>query len=126
MHEWSLAQTLCDELVRLSDAHRAVRVRRVRLQVGVLANVVPELLHEAFTHMRRAYPQTATTELDLEVLPLVLECPRCGRLDAGSRLVLVCPRCRSTRVTLVQGEELHIRDVELELQATEAVHGRNP
>ncbi|MBZ0268150.1 hydrogenase maturation nickel metallochaperone HypA [bacterium] len=116
MHELSLVQGLCGQLDELARQHGACRVRELTVEVGVLSNVVPELLRQAFLAIRPQLPLLREAELTLREVPLTVVCRDCGRATDVSEPRFRCPACDSPRVTASGGEELLLRDVSLEIE----------
>ena len=52
MHEYSLVQSMFDQMSDLVATHRALSVRRVRVRIGRLAGVDPELFRTAYEMFR--------------------------------------------------------------------------
>jgi hydrogenase nickel incorporation protein HypA/HybF len=55
-------------------------------------------------------------ELVIHEVPLVVSCAECGGESELQEFVFHCPRCGSTRLDVLQGEDLLLRQVELETQ----------
>ena len=71
MHELSIVQGLCRQLDELATENGASRVHAITVEVGVLSNVIPELLRQAFLAFRPEVPLLAEAELTVrEVLTL--------------------------------------------------------
>lgn len=109
MHEYSLIQALVDDVGR-QVLGRAGSVRRVRVRVGALSGVDPELLATAYDTFR---PHTicADATLELVTVPARWACPQCRRqIEAGERL-----QCCGGPAQLVQGDDLVLEQLELEV-----------
>lgn len=115
VHELSIVLGLRDQLAELARQHGASRVHRVALDIGALANVVPDLVRHAFVAVQADDPLLAGAELDIREIPLTVACLDCEAQAEIDVLKLQCPRCGSARARLAAGEELTLRDVELEL-----------
>lgn len=116
MHELSLAMGLCRQLARIRRERGATRIRAAVVEVGVLSNVVPELLRQGYLACREQVPELAATELVVRSVPLTLACGACGRTCETDALRLRCPECGSDRVTVRAGESLLLREVHLEIE----------
>lgn len=116
MHELSLVQGLCRQLDELAKEHGASRVTELTVEVGVLANVVPELLRQAFLAVRPQVPLIRDAEMTLRVVPLTITCRDCGAVTDVDEPRFRCPACASPRVSARGGEELLLRDVSLEIE----------
>ena len=113
MHEVSLVEALYDEAERAIRPHRLDAVRAVRVRVGALAGVDPELLRLAFegTRAERGLGR-ATLEVVWE--PTDWRCPACGAAVTDGA-VLVCAECGGP-VTLAGGDALVLERIELEVR----------
>lgn len=116
MHEVSIARGLCVQLGQLAREHRAMRIHRATIEVGAMSNAVPDLLRQAFEVVREEYTVIVGAELVVREVPLVVRCAACERESHLERFVFQCPLCGSTRLDVLQGEDLLLRDVELEIQ----------
>ncbi len=124
MHELSIMQALFEQLQGIAREYGARRVLKFRVEVGPLSNVVPELLYDAFMAFRAAEPLLEKAEMDLIRVPLRLRCADCGEVTEPQGFRMVCGSCGSKRVEVVQGEDLLLRDVELEIPE-EALNEQN-
>jgi hydrogenase nickel incorporation protein HypA/HybF len=115
MHELSLCQDLIDQVTELARKHRARSVASVRVQIGLLAGVEPLLLESAFT-IARAGTVAEHAEMLTEIVPPRVLCLACGKESEASPSDLRCPACGSGDTRLVQGEELILARVELEVE----------
>jgi hydrogenase nickel incorporation protein HypA/HybF len=120
MHELSIMQSLRDQLEGIARAHGARRIARVAIEVGTLSNVVPELLREAFHAFREADPFLSDAELEIRSLPIRVRCRGCRAESAPAGYRIRCEACGGVGVDVIQGEELLLRDVEMEVE-TEGV-----
>jgi hydrogenase nickel incorporation protein HypA/HybF len=116
VHELSICHGLCTQLRELASGHGAEKIRRVEIEVGAMSNVVPELLDQAFRAMRESAPLIADAELIVRTVPLVAHCLDCDSDQELERFVFECPDCGSTKLLVTQGEDLLLRQVELEIE----------
>jgi len=116
MHELSICRGLCTQLQQLAGEHGAEKIRRVEIEVGAMSNVVPELLDQAFQVMQQTAPLIADAELNIKKVPLMARCHGCDSDQQLERFVFECPACGSTRLEVTQGEDLLLRQVELEIE----------
>ncbi len=114
MHELSIVQALCEELIRIAERYRARKIIRVTLKIGALSNIVPELLETSFHTFKKTHPLLETSDLVIEKIPIRLECRTCGYTLETDKLSRTCPECTNI-MTILEGEELVIRDVELDV-----------
>jgi len=84
------------------------------LKVGKLAGVVPEFLQTAFD----SYKQdtiAAEARLEIEEVPLKLRCRKCAVEIEKEDFVLVCPSCSATDLEILEGLELLLDKIDLEV-----------
>jgi hydrogenase nickel incorporation protein HypA/HybF len=113
MHEFSLAKALWEQVERLRRQHRAGRVLSVRVGVGEMCGVEPDLLGRAFSQIT-AHGQAGSPALELERVPLEARCEECGSEFGVRNFRFICPRCESPHVTLLRGEHLILQEVTLD------------
>jgi hydrogenase nickel incorporation protein HypA/HybF len=114
MHELSVCQGLMRQVDHLAAAHGAAAVERIVLQIGALSGVEPPLLERAF-EIARAGTVAAAAELEIRTGPVVVECRECGGKSAVPPNRLLCSYCGEWRVRVVEGEELVLLSVELDM-----------
>lgn len=112
MHELSIAQNMVE---LIEEAARGRRVRRVRLEVGALAGVLPEALVFCFD---MATEDTLLSGAALEILnvPGIARCQDCNEVFPIDSYLATCA-CGSCRLTYLNGQELNIKSVDVEEQA---------
>ena len=108
MHEMALTRSVVDLVV---ERTRGREVSVVRLEVGALAGVVADALRFCFD---LACLDTPLEGADLEIVevPGLLRCADCGATSPCPDLVRLCP-CGSADVTIVTGQELRVRSVDV-------------
>ncbi|MBI4444271.1 MAG: hydrogenase maturation nickel metallochaperone HypA [Acidobacteria bacterium] len=116
MHELSIVSALVEQVNNVAQAHGSTRVRHLTLQVGKMSNVVPELLQQAFEAFRKVEPLLKDARMEIRQVYPLMKCGRCSQEFVPDTFSSPCPRCLSTSVELIHGEELLLREVELEIQ----------
>lgn len=112
MHEYSVVRALLDQVEQQARTHRAVAVHRVRVLIGELSGVEPDLLATAYELARMG---GICANAELEVVPVAArwECTLCGDpIPRGSRLV--CDTCGGA-ARLAEGEEILLQRLEMEV-----------
>jgi hydrogenase nickel incorporation protein HypA/HybF len=110
MHEISLVRnifkTLEDEFPGEIE-----KVRGIHLTVGILSNVQPILMQNAFEAVLEDEPVYKNTSLHVEVLPILIQCDECDKTTEVKDYKFVCS-CGKPSKNIIQGEELLISKVE--------------
>lgn len=109
MHELSITRNI---VAIVDEAARGRRVRRVTLQIGRLSGVMPGAVAFCFDIVAQG-TALAGARLDIEEIDGRAGCAACGGEFVLTQLGMPCP-CGSRQVTLIQGEELKIRTMEIE------------
>lgn len=112
MHEYSIVRALLDRVHASARDHGATAVHRLRVRVGELSGVEPELLSSAY-ELVRGNGLCAGAELELVSAPARWSCPGCGRdIDRGA--ALSCPEC-ALPARLEGGDEILLERIEMEV-----------
>jgi len=112
MHEYSIVSALMERVEAEARAHGATDVRRIRVTIGELSGVEPELLATAFETFRDG-TLCANTKLEIERIEAGWVCPQCGgKIPRGE--VLTCGTCR-VPAKLQGGDEIILERIEMEV-----------
>ena len=113
MHEMSLCESVLQIIEEQAQVQGFHKVLRVRLEIGALAGVESESMHFGFEVLRRG---TIAANAELEIIPVpaqawCLDC--CENVPMRQRFD-PCPRCGGYRLQPSGGDELRIKDLEVE------------
>ena len=113
MHEMSIAQSVLDIAFGEMERRASASVQKIKISIGEFSGVVKEALEFAFEVLTPDTP-AAGAEVEIEVLPMIAECSRCGAVECRlNDLNLNCPRCGgATRVTA--GRDMRVDYLDLE------------
>jgi hydrogenase nickel incorporation protein HypA/HybF len=112
VHEYSLVFSLIERVKEEARQHRARAVHRVRIKVGELAGVEPELLSYAFEIVREG-TVCESAKLDVEYIRAQWECSACAKPIARGN-ALQCEDCHRP-AKLTAGGEITFESIELEV-----------
>lgn len=110
MHEFSIATSLLEQLLRIGAEQRATRVVQVELRCGVTRQIVPEALELAFAAVS-ADTLAAGATLHVVTEPLRAACRSCQREFAAAIDDYRCPACGRADVVLVGGHDIVLQTV---------------
>jgi len=102
-----------ETLLEQARVHKAKRITGVKIQVGALAGVVPELLESAFDAYKKG-TIAADAVLTMVKPPFTVRCRSCGNESVRDDFVQVCPACASTDLEIIHGLELILEKIEME------------
>ncbi len=113
MHEFSIVSHLFELVARDAEKHGAIGVSRIRVKIGVMSGVVPQLFSEAFHTVKRG-TLAENAELDIIHQEIVISCA-CGYTGGIKDRTFICPKCGEHNIEVKDGEELILQQLELEL-----------
>jgi hydrogenase nickel incorporation protein HypA/HybF len=120
MHELSVCQGLLDQVAGIARQHQATGVKLIRLRIGPLSGVEPQLLEQAFP-LASAGTIAEHAELAIETLAVRVRCETCGAETDAAANRLLCGACGDWHTKLVSGDELLLVSVELTTVARQEV-----
>ena len=113
MHEMALCESVVQILERQAMAQQFSRVIVVRLAIGALACVEPEAMRFSFDAVAKG---TLAEGARLEIIhePGRAWCLSCARTVEVKRRFEKCPHCRNELLQLTCGDELRVKELEVE------------
>ncbi len=110
MHELSITRNV---VAILSERAAGQRVIRVRLEIGCLTAVMPDAIRFCFDICAVDTP-VAGAALEIDEIPGLGCCDDCGCEVRLNALTGRCPRCGTANLRLIAGQELNIKEMEVE------------
>jgi hydrogenase nickel incorporation protein HypA/HybF len=114
MHELSIVASLFEILEEKAREQQAAKVVRVSLKVGQMAGVVPAFLQTAFDSYKRD-TIAAEAVLEITLVPFRVKCRKCHAVTEKDDFVFICSACGSTDLELLEGTELLLEKLDLEV-----------
>jgi hydrogenase nickel incorporation protein HypA/HybF len=113
MHEAGIAQSILDIVIEAAIKHGAIAVRSVNIVVGRLSAVDNHALTTAFDVAKEG-TIAENADLYIENIPIVGKCNECGFECEYGEYFFQCKKCGSLNVNIIHGEELSIKDIEVD------------
>jgi hydrogenase nickel incorporation protein HypA/HybF len=110
MHELSITRSV---VAIVAEKARGQKVTRVRLEIGRLSAVMPDAIRFCFD-ICAADTSVAGAALEIDEIPGMGCCNDCGSEVGLDALVGRCPRCGSANLRLIAGQELNIKEMEVQ------------
>lgn len=110
MHELSITQNI---VAIASEYARGFPVRRVTLEIGCLAAVLPDSIRFCFDVCCQGTVLEGST-LEIREIPGLGKCRQCGAEFSLDQPWGICARCDSSDLEISQGTELRIKELEVE------------
>jgi len=113
MHEMSLAESLVQIIAEQARIQHYTKVRKVRLEIGALGGVEPEAMAFCFDIVTRG---TLADGAELEILNIPAKgwCLVCSKEVTIAQRFDPCPDCGGYQLHVTGGEELRIKDLEVD------------
>lgn len=111
MHEFSLMSQIFEIINQTVEANDIKQVKKVNLQVGKMANVVPDTLSFCFEILSQG-TKCQGAELVMESVPLTVICRVCNETFVGEGFPLICPTCGSRDTNIIGGTQISVASLE--------------
>lgn len=115
MHELSICLSLLDQIKAIATEHGAHGVARIRLRIGPLSGVEPQLLANAYP-LAAAGTIAEHARLEIDSAPIRVRCRACAAETEASPNRLLCGQCGSYQTELVSGDEMLLASLELDIE----------
>jgi len=113
MHEAALARSIVEILEEQAKAQAFRRVRRVRVTIGLLSHVEPAALAFGF-EAATVGTLAEGAVLDIDQPAGRAHCMGCGEVVPVTARGEPCPECGSYQWLLIGGDEMRVKELEVE------------
>ena len=113
MHEMSICESIIGVIEQAAVAQSFNKVNMVRLEIGPLAGVELEALRFSFDVVTRGSIAQGA-RLEVIELPMDAWCMQCAKKVTVKQRYDACPDCNSYQVQITGGDELRIKDMEVD------------
>lgn len=114
MHETSIVNSIMRTLEQEFKAERLNKMKAIHLKVGILSNIEPRLLYNAYSAYHLTHPQYHNVKLHVESTSLKIQCEVCKHITDVKKYRFICENCERPSKNVIQGEEMLIHKVEFE------------
>jgi len=114
MHELGLMTGIMDAVDTAATQAGALRVLKVSLSIGEMTEAIEDALRFAFEVVSEGTTSEGA-ELEITMIPPKSICLECGEEFGHDRLHMLCPECGSAFTELLQGKEMRIDSIEVDL-----------
>jgi hydrogenase nickel incorporation protein HypA/HybF len=114
MHEISLVQALLQQLSDLASQNNASKVLKISMEIGVHSGVVVDSFRFGFDILSGNDDLVRGAELEIVTPPATYRCIQCGHMEITSTKPDCCPQCREVFFIPEGGDDLILRQVEME------------
>ena len=111
MHELSIAQRMCETVIAHTPSKQ--RVLKITVELGPLCGIVPDALAFCFPVVAPSFG-LSQARLCLKLIRATASCPQCEMVFNIETMWETCPKCDYGPVTISGGQELRIKEIEVE------------
>lgn len=113
MHEMALCESMIEIIEREARAQQFSRVRAVWVEIGTLSHVEPEAMRFCFSAVAQG-GIAADARFEIVETAGAAWCLDCAETVPLPRRDAPCPGCGRHRLQITAGEELRIRELEVD------------
>ncbi|MEW6442947.1 MAG: hydrogenase maturation nickel metallochaperone HypA [bacterium] len=113
MHELGIAQSIVDIVLRTVMQNGGGKIATVRIQAGEMRSIIADQLTFCFAFAAKDTPVEGA-RLEVEVLPIEALCEDCRQEFRVRGFRFQCPECRGASVRVLRGQELRVKEIELQ------------
>ena len=114
MHELGIMTGVLQAVEESAKQAGSEKVLKISLSVGVMTEAIEDALRFAFEALSEG-TMCESAELEITMIPPVSVCAECGNEYEQDRFQMLCPECGSSFTQLIQGKELQIDSIEVDL-----------
>ncbi|MGK7896447.1 MAG: hydrogenase maturation nickel metallochaperone HypA [Xenococcus sp. (in: cyanobacteria)] len=110
MHELGITENIVALAIEYAEG---LLVTKITLEIGQLSAVMPEAIHFCFDVCCRGTVLEGAT-LEIIEIPGLARCRQCGTEMSLAQPFGICNNCGSIELEIIQGEELKIKEMEVD------------
>ena len=114
MHETSIVNSIMRTLEMEFEQEKLNKMKAIHLKVGILSNIEPRLLYNAYSAYHITNPGYHHVSLHVESVDIKIQCKSCNHITDVKNYRFLCEKCEKPSKNLIQGEEMLIHKVEFE------------
>lgn len=114
MHELGLVNYVVKQVSKIAEENEAKKVCSVTLEFGEVSGIVPSYLYDYWKWYSKKFPLFEGATLYCETIPAVTWCDDCKKTYPTVTYGKTCPRCGGGNTWLQQGNEMNIKQIEVE------------
>ncbi len=115
MHELGIMTGVLESASQAAHDAGATRLLSVKLSVGEMTEAIEDALVFAFEALTEDDPFLKGATLEVNMIPPKSRCLECGNVYVHDRFHMFCPSCDSFATELIEGRELQIDSIEVDL-----------
>ena len=114
MHELGLVNYVVKQVSRIAEENNVKKVSSVTLEFGEVSGIVTSYLYDYWNWYTKKFPLFDGAKLLCETIPAITWCDDCKKTYPTVQYGKTCPHCGSGNTWLQQGNEMNIKQIEVE------------
>ena len=114
MHELGIVIEVVKQVEELAKQNDVEKVTKLTLEVGEVSGVVKEYFLDAFKWFIKKSQYMKECELEYVSIEGISYCQDCKKTYPTTKFGKECPYCHSPRTYLVSGQEVKIKDIQVQ------------
>jgi hydrogenase nickel incorporation protein HypA/HybF len=114
MHELGVVFKIKQQVEDVAKQNNVKKVTSLTIELGEVSTVVPDLFIECFDWAKKKSEYLQDCKLNLVIIKAISYCEDCKQTYSTTEFARTCPHCKSPHTYLVSGNELKIKQIEVE------------
>lgn len=114
MHELGIVVHLIDRVERIAEENKVNKVDKIVLEIGQVSGIVEEYFTDAFAWAKKKTKYLKDCRLEIIIIAGISYCRNCKSTYSTTEYAKICPNCKSDDTYLLTGDEITIKDIEVE------------
>lgn len=115
MHELGVVFYIIKDVKKVAEENKVEHVKSVTLNLGQVSTVVPYMLKDCWKWaITKEQPLLTDCALKIHTIPAITFCENCKGEYNTKQYGKTCPHCGSTNTFLKQGNEVEIKEIEID------------
>ena len=114
MHELGIVMNVVKQVEEVAEENKVNRVTQLNMELGEVSAVVPDLFTDCFEWAKKRTTYLKDCKLNIIVLEGVSICRACRKTYKTTEYAKECPYCHGNYTYLIAGNEVNIRDIQVE------------
>ena len=114
MHELGLVNYVVKEVSKIAEENNVSKISSVTLEFGEVSGIVSSYLYNYWDWYTKKFPMFEGSRLKTEEIPAVTWCDDCRITYSTVKYGKICPHCGSGKTWLLRGNEMMIKEIEVE------------
>ena len=89
------------------------KINKINIKVGELTDLVPDCISYYFNIVARG-TIAENTEINVEKIPVEIECNECGYKGIIGKNDYKCPKCKGLQYEITKGREFYLDTIEVD------------